>query len=180
MRSGTSRFSDPLRIHQTNVGRASLAYEASLTMVFQNGAHIIYLLEPHVFSLQERTFTQQQLAYDTFLPTHDLSQRLRGATYILRRAGPQPSQIPSHNTCDITAVRISSPGLPNMDIWNVYNAFEGSEDAWNVARTLLTFPPTPRFLALGDFNSHNPERVYTSHPDGLYVEQLLTWIETMI
>ena len=178
MRGRQENFNKPsgLRIFQANVGRGGEAHDIALNFGYREGAKIIALQEPWVFSNLEQQTTKHHPGYEIYCPSNTWITRPRVLTYVRKSCGLQALQQESNICRDIVMVTLSGQHIPPFQLWNVYNAPTGSKEAGDAVARITSMELTISAVVLGDFNLRHREwdpSTDRSHPLGV---QLADWM----
>lgn len=123
------RNSNGLRFLQVNVGRGGPTHDIALNLAHEGKADFIAIQEPWFKNDTNRPLTKSHPAFRTFLPRPDNSSRPRVACYIRKASYIRANMTNTGQSTDFCSLHLRFADNWSLDIWNVYNAPVGSQDA---------------------------------------------------
>jgi hypothetical protein len=146
------RNTDGLRFLQVNVGRSGPAHDIALSLAYDSKADFIAIQEPWVSNNPNRPLTKSHPSFRTSLHKPENGTRPRVASYIRKSSHIRATQTTTGHNRDFFSLHLQLTDRWTIDVWNVYNAPAGSQDAGQGLCTLIDQSPPSRTLIVGDFN----------------------------
>lgn len=161
-----------LEVLQIHTGRSWASHEAALNLAHEHHFDVVLIQEPWVHRDSSRRLTKKHPSYMIFSPVDNWSSRPRVMTYVKKDPRLQAYQLrgPWPSCRDIASIQVL----------NVYNAPNGSEDAGvaldHIIESYNGRPETPWVVA-GDFNLKHPVWQPGARSSGHAAEKLLAWAD---
>ncbi|POS83632.1 hypothetical protein EPUL_002394 [Erysiphe pulchra] len=137
---------------EVNVGRGGPAHDIALSLAYDSKADFIAMQEPWVSNNPNRPLTKSHPAFRTFLPKPENGTRPKVTSYVRKSSHIRATQTATGHTRDFFSLNLQLTDHWTTDVWNVYNAPAGSQDAGLGLNTVLALSPPSRTLIVGDFN----------------------------
>ncbi|POS83234.1 hypothetical protein EPUL_004373, partial [Erysiphe pulchra] len=133
------RNSEGLRFLQVNVGRGGSTHDIALKLASDSKADFVAIQEPWFNNDMNCPLTKSTLV----------------ASYVRKTSHIRAIQTTAGQSREFFSLHLQFTDRWTLDVWNVYNAPSGSQDAGQGLRTFLQSSPPSKILIMGDFSCSN-------------------------